>query len=351
MFSHVTHITPLAAIRRMRLLPVKGVVLVRAGQKVDSTEVIAQANLNPEHIVIDVARGLGVSSKDVSNFMKREVGEGVEEGATIASRGSLVPRVVRAPLAGKLVTLSGGQVMLEVRNQPFNLKAGLPGVVVKVEPDFGGVIETEGAWVQGVWGNEKINSGTLHVLADEPDHVLSEGEIDITMRGFMVLAGHCSLREPLEAGVDVPIRGLILGSLATHLLPLASRMPYPIIIIEGFGFRPMNQVAHTLLSTNESRDVTINAESSDRFTGQRPEVIIPLKVTSAPAQPMDVVEFSPGQKVRILCAPHASEVGIIELIPPGLTTFPNGLKATGALVEMEDGGKVVVPLANIEVLG
>jgi hypothetical protein len=66
---------------------------------------------------------------------------------------------------------------------------------------------------------------------------------------------------------------------------------------------------------------------------------------------LNVETFTQGQKVRILRSPHASAIATITFVQPGLTRFPSGLRASAANVELEDGEKAVVPLANIEVLG
>ena len=58
----VHHILPLTTIIRERRLPIPGAVRVRAGQRVQPAEVVAEAAWAREHIFIDVARALGVSS-------------------------------------------------------------------------------------------------------------------------------------------------------------------------------------------------------------------------------------------------------------------------------------------------
>ena len=351
MLAPVTHILPLAAIRRNRMLPVKGRVLMRAGQKVNPSDVIAEATLTPEHVVLDVARGLGVSTNKAAGFIQRKVGEEVTKDSIVASRSGLVDRTVRSSNNGRIVAISGGQVLIEVRNQPFQLKAGLPGELVSVEADFGGVVQATGAWIQGVWGNGLINYGILNVFAEEPGHVLTAGEFNVNQRSTVILAGHCNQRKALEAAAEVSIRGLILASMAPQLVSLAAKMKFPIIVIEGFGPLEMNSAAHTLISTNETREVTINAEVLDRYEDKRPEIIIPLEGSGDPPTPLNMETFRQGQRVRVLRAPHISAIGTIQTLLPGLTPLPSGLRAPSAEIELEGEEKAVVPLANIEVLG
>jgi hypothetical protein len=351
MLAPVTHILPLAAIRRKRMLPIKGSVLVRAGQKVAATDVIAEANLTPEHVVLDVARGLGVAPHKAAGYIQRKIGDEITKDSIVASRRGLVSRTVRSPHAGHLVAISDGQVLIEVKNQPYQLKAGLPGEILSVEAEFGGVVETAGAWIQGVWGNGKINYGLLNVFAKEPGHIFSAGEMNVNHRGSIILAGHCNQPKALEAAADVPIRGLILASMAPKLAALAIKMPYPIIIIEGFGELEMNSAAYTLLSTNATRETTINAETLNRYEDKRPEIIIPLEGSGNPPIPLSIENFKPGQTVRVLRSPHIGAIGTIQSLLPGLTRLPSGLRAPSVNIELEGGEKMVIPLATIDVLG
>jgi hypothetical protein len=350
MISTVTHVLPLTKIRRRRVLPMPGTVLVRAGQPVNALDVIAEANLSPEHIAIDIARGLGVSRGSAGRFIKRSAGDAVTADSVLAEKGGF-GRVIRAPKAGKVVAISGGQMLLEISNKPFQLKAGLSGNVVEIEVDYGAIIESTGAWVQGIWGNSKLAIGGLRVLAQEPDHVLTIDESDPSQRGAVIYAGHCSSRSALDSGVTNQWRGLILGSMMTQLVPLASKMPYPIMVLEGFGKIPINAAVHKLLSTSNQRETVINSMAYNRMSGERPEIIIPVEGSGSPSIPIDLQRLEEGSLVRLLRQPHMGEVGELSLLLPGLTRFPSGLRAPGAQISFENGEKVLVPLANIEVLG
>ena len=114
MLANVTHILPLTTIRRERLLPIPGRVVVRQGQKVKPLDVIAEANLAPDHLLLQVARGLGLSSEEADQRIERHAGDEVVEGDVIASRGGIARRVVRSPASGRIVMVGDGLVLLEV---------------------------------------------------------------------------------------------------------------------------------------------------------------------------------------------------------------------------------------------
>jgi hypothetical protein len=137
--------------------------------------------------------------------------------------------------------------------------------------------------------------------------------------------------------------------MSAALASVASKLQMPVILLEGFGHRAMNSVAFKLLSTNERREVAINAEPWDRYAGTRPEIIIQLPAPGSVSLPRETDFFAPEQQVRVLRAPHANEMGTIVSVK-GLTTFPGGLRASAAEVHLETGKNVILPLANLEIL-
>ncbi len=164
MFAPVTHFLPLTKIRRERVLPVPGRVLVHTGQKVSATDVIAEARLNQTHVLLDVSGMLGTSPAQVEPTLRVTPNQVIGEGDIIAGPVGLIPRVVRAPQAGRVIYYSQGQILFELEPTPFLLQAGLDGIVKNVIADKGAVIESHGALIQGVWGNGCIDQGNL-VLA------------------------------------------------------------------------------------------------------------------------------------------------------------------------------------------
>jgi hypothetical protein len=167
------------------------------------------------------------------------------------------------------------------------------------------------------------------------------------MRGAVVLAGHCSSADALQAGAELTLRGLILSSIDSELLPVAANLNYPIFVVEGFGKTPMNETAFRLLSTSEKRDISVNA-AFNPLAGERPELVIPLPASGQTAPEMDY--FAPNKTVRIQGAPYTGKVGTIVKLRQGLSTLPNGLKVPAADVQLDKDTRVIVPLANLEVI-
>ena len=350
MLAPVIHILPLTTILRERLLPVPGIVNVRLNQRVAASDVIAEARWAREHILLDVARNLGVSPDAADRLIRCKVDDELAVNALIAGRKSLIRREVRAPRDGRVVVIGGGRVLMEVGEVNVELRAGLPGQVMKVIPDRGVAIQTTGALIQGVWGNGRIETGMLVNLMEKPDSLIQASRLDASLRGSVILAGILQDADVLHAAAGLPVRGLILSSIQPSLIPLAVQMRYPILVMDGVGGYPMNSAAYRLLTTNAKREVTVNAEAFDRRSGGRPEVIIPLPVTVEPAPPVELESFETGQQVLLRASPHYGKVGSIIRLRPGLTTLPGGYRAPAADVRLESSEEILVPLANMEVI-
>jgi hypothetical protein len=213
------------------------------------------------------------------------------------------------------------------------------------------VIRATGAIVQGLYGNGRLETGIMLSMFEKPDEVFTNTNMDVSLRGSIILAGHVNNPAVIKNAGELPLRGMILASIAPPVLSAVAQAPFPILVIDGFGQRPMNSAAFKLLTTNVKREVTLNAEVYDRQNSTRPEVFIPLPVTQEPPEPREMETFAPGQVVRICYLARPSLIGTVVQLRPGLTTLPSGLNAPAAEIRLETGEQVLVPLTNLEVLG
>jgi len=351
MLAPVLHILPLTTIVRERKLPVSGKVNVNVNQKVSPTDVIAEATFAREHVLLDIARTFGVSAREADKMIRVNEGDRVPQDGLVAENTGIFKRAIRAPRPGRVMVSGGGQVLMEVGDARIELRAGMPGTVLKVIPERGVVIRTAGALIQGTWGNGRIDNGLMVKKIEESDDVLSSDMLDVSLRGSVILGGHVRDVETLKIAAELPVRGLILSSISSALIQPALQMRYPILVLDGFGAVSMNSVSFQLLTTNDKREVTVNAEHFDRYSKNRPEAIIPLPVQVEPEEPNDYEMFAVGQQVRMRRSPNAGMIGSITDLPAGLSKLPSGLRAPAAEVKLGDGSNVLVPLVNLEVVG
>lgn len=351
MLAPVTHILPMATIRRRRLMPAGGRIVARRGQEIHPLDVIAEAMIRPEHLLLDIGRGLGLDPKEADHHIQHRAGDEVGEGDVIAGPVGIGKRVVRTPKPGKVVLAGEGQVLLELDGEFSELKAGYSGVITDIIEDRGVVIESTGALIQGVWGNGKINYGLLNILAHAPDESITPAMMDASLRGSVITAGYCEDEKVLRKAEELSLRGLILASMDSTLVPFALRVSYPILLVEGFGKLPMNPEAFRILSSSATREVAVNAEPWDRIGNSRPEAVISLPEGATPEVPTELAMFAIGQTVRIVSPPYKSMVGTLTKLPQGFSILPSGLRAPIAEVRLLGETPIQVPLADLEIIG
>ena len=346
----VTHVIPLTTIRRERVLPVPGAVTVRVNEKVQASHVVAEAETVPRHFFLDVVRGLGVAQRNVGRYIVRREGDRVDAGEVIAGPVGIARRTIRAPANGRIITISRGRVLFEARGELVALRAGFPGMVIATDGTRSVTIEATGALIQAIWGNGRQDYGVMRMVGEGPADRLKTDQLDVNLRGAVLVAGICDHPAPLHQATELSVRGVILGGLASDLIPVAQRLPYSVVVLEGFGERPINPPAFHLLSSNIGREVAIDGQQPRSFQLQRPEVIIPLPATRDIELPDEVIPLKPGVRVRILRAPYQGEVGAVQSVLDQAAEYPSGIRAMSAKIELAGGNIVTVPIANLEVL-
>jgi hypothetical protein len=356
-YSSVTQTTSLTVIKRERLLPVRGEVLASMGARVEPIDVVARASLGGELHVVDVSKILSVRSEDLDNYLLKAVGDTVEEGEAIAAKGGsllLIPlrRVCRSPVAGRIVAIGGGRVVLESKAETFELHAHFRGTVVSVMPSLGVVIETVGALVQGVWGAGGETQGVLKMLVEDPKERFVAEAIDVGCHGSIIVGGSSVDEETLERAEQMQVRGIVVGGIGADWEERASDLPCPIIATEGIGQVPMAPVIFELLRSNAGREASISGVTRLRWGTVRPEIIIPLPGKGATPPPQQLGgALEVGDQVRVIRQPYLGSVGQVVSLPSQPRAVDSGARLRGAEVELEEKGRVFVPYANLELIG
>lgn len=345
----VTQINSHVKFRRNRVLPVSGTVLVRVGQKVTPSEILAESTIPTRHILIDVFRTLGLKNiMDAEKVINRQVGDLLESHDIIAETGGLFSRVIRTPIPGRIVSIRNGQVLLEVESRKVTIRSGFNGHVVEILQDRGAVVESSGTLIQGVWGNGMIGYGPFVTDNTGIEQELTSAALNITARGAVIAASWCENEESLLLAASLPLGGLILGSMSPRLIPCALKQEFPIILLEGFGRIPINEEAKLALLENSQREVCLNAVKRDQYTGMRPEISITLPEEAGGEKGSS--EMQVGQKVRVHSSLQIGQTGVLTALEERKTELPNGIKTATASILFRNNEKAVVPLANFDIL-
>lgn len=350
-FAPARHILNLTAVRRVRRLPVPGTVTVRVNEDVQAQDVVAEAEVQARHRYLDLARGLGVPPERVVEHLRREPGDRVESGDVIAGPVGMARRTVRAPGEGQIVTLRDGKLLFQQVGRVIEVRAGFPGTVVATDGIQSVTIETTGALVQGVWGNGRQDFGVLHLVGSGPASRLKPDGLDIELRGGILVAGHCDNPAPFNQATDLSVRGIILGSMSANLIPLAERLPYPVVVLECFGAKPIGSAMFELLANNAGREASVEGRPPAPYEADRPEVLIPLPANREVDLPQQAMALSPGIRVRVTREPYLGKLGVVREIMDHAVEYDSGVLSSSAVVDMEGGGPKTVPLANLEIVG
>jgi hypothetical protein len=351
-----THVTLLGTVQRERLLSMPGEVIVTEHQRVEATDIVARAYVADKHSLVNVAEALGVPDDKIDQYMVKDNGQAVKKGELLAVRKTALgigTKRLSSPVDGELIVAGDGKALLGSFSQPVELRAGMPGTVLRVHEGRGVTLETAGALVSGVWGNGKEDFAVMRVVGSSPTAALLTEQIDMGLRGMIVAAGILQDLAAFKQMAEVRIRGLVLGSMKADLIPAVQRLEFPVLVTDGFGVQGFSPAVYGLLVTNTGRETWVNAQAWDRFAGHRPEAFIPLP---SPGQsPPTLVEgdpLAPGKRVRITRGSEAGRSGTVVALSDRAALLPDGGRARVATVEFEQVQEALlaVPFANLEIL-
>ncbi len=346
-----TEIDDLTRIRRERVLPRPGDILVSPGDRVEASQVVARADLPGDFCIVPVARRLDVPASAIEAYLQVELGDRVHRGTVIAKRGRILGRSIESPLDGVVTIRGGGRLVIEAQPAPFELHAYVPGTVLKTWDHRHVVIETVGALIQGAWGTKGEGIGVLKVVSGKPDSALPAESVGPACHGAILIGGMVRDQDVLERGEDAQIRGIITGGIAPELVPQTEELPFPIIVTDGIGDVPMAGPIFELLRTNDGLEVSMAIPDQARRRIARPEVIIP-KPGENPPEDSDEEdgELKIGTPVRIVRVPNAGVVGRIVALPRRARPIETGARVRCAEVDVGRDEPFAVPLVNLNIL-
>lgn len=350
MINDVVRIASVMDIHRVHRLPFPGRVLVNVGTSVHFGDPIAEAEVPGDVIKLDLAKGLGISPSEVPACLIRESGEYLQQDDVIAQCEGPLPRLVRAPVEGKVLQCHNGVVFLATGKSTLRLKARMVGVVEAVLPEYGVIISCQGSLIQGVWGNGGMGEGVLNVIEASFVTPLEGSMLDTLEGGQVLAAGSCLQSDVLRAIKQKDPAGLILESLSPDLISVAKAMPLPVIVLSGFGHSSLNTASFELLRSRSGACVSVNAWKTDCFEGRRPEVIIPCDEGEPEVDYGFRQGVAVGHKVRILSGPVVGQVGEVLALSDEPTQFESGLAFPSALIKLECGDQVRVPQQNVLII-
>lgn len=356
--------------RVQRRLPIAGEVLAAVGDRVSADTVVARTDQPGNVYPVNLANALSISAGEVPRALFKKQGDSVEQGELLArSKGifGMFRQDYRSAVSGVIESVSHvtGQVIIRGAPIPVIVDAFISGTIVEVFPNEGVTVESDAAFLQGIFGIGGESRGTLRVCCEHPGQDLTADRILPELRGCVVVGGRRihgdAVAKAREVGVAAIVSGGIddqdLKEILGHDLGVAitgsEDLGITIIITEGFGEIPMADRSFALLRSLQGQLASVNGATQIRAGVLRPEIVVPIADGGRSHQVAarvggGVLEI--GSPVRLIRDPYFGELGSVVALPSEPQTLESGSKARVLEVECRSGKRVTVPRANVELV-
>ena len=360
-------VTPQTILQRQRQLPLKGEVVVSQGDSVTRDQVVAHTHLPGNVTTLNLVNILSCTPEELPNYMLKREGDPVEASEPIAETRPFIKwfkTTVKAPISGTLENISKitGQVIFRAPPRPVQVQAYIDGNIVGILPEEGVIIETTGAFVQGIFGVGGETWGPLHVISKKPDQILTPDQIDDSCADKIVVGGNLLTLDVIDKARESGAVGIIGGGIRDS--DLRDLLGYDLgvaitgtenigltaIVTEGFGPIAMASKTFDILSENNGKEASISGATQIRAGVLRPEIIIPASNIGGQAEESDHPGLIEGALLRVIRAPHFGHVGKVTALPPELQTVESETHVRVLEVEFDNGDRAIVPRANVELI-
>ena len=360
-------VTPFTKLQRRRILPLKGGVTVSVGQRVERADIVARTDLPGDVASVNVVNRLGIDPSQIDQFMLKKEGDAIRRDEIIAENRPFIKwfkTVVKSPIDGTIESISSvtGQVLLRHPPRPVAVAAYVDGEVVEVIPEEGVVVETEGAFVQGIFGIGGEAWGPVKVVSASPGDVVKPGRITDDCAGCVLIVGAVAGIDLIRRAVEVKAAGIIAGGInADDLKNIlgfdlgvaitgTEEIGTSVIVTEGFGTIAIANRTYDILTACEGNVASINGATQIRAGVQRPEFIVPAERPVIDIEGAAAREggLQLGDPIRVIREPYFGKLGTVSALPSDLQTVESETKVRVLSVKFDDETEATVPRANVE---
>jgi len=368
-YSPGLSVTESIIIRKERILPLKGTVLVKRGDKLKAEDLVAETLLPGKVVPFNLANKLGTTAALLKEYLRIKEGDKIKKGQIIAqSKGFLgfFKTTVKSPIEGEVENISNitGQLLLREPRIPLQIKAFIDGIVVDVIENEGVVMENKSAYIQGIFGIGGETTGKIKVLAKSPEDIVTPGQVDESCKDTVIVTGALASYDLIKKAQEIGVCGIITGGIDDRDLKKLlgynigvaitghEEIGLTIVVTEGFGEINMAKKSYELLKKFDGHKASIHGMTQIRAGVMRPEIIIPITFKEEelvnPEPKMSTLEI--GTTIRVIRQPNFGVIGKVTGLPEKLTQVESETLVRILEAELENGEKVTIPRANVEVI-
>ena len=356
-------------IDKERRLPLKGTVTVEKGKFVTPDDIVAKTDLPGNVQMVNVANQLNIDAEDVNDAMIAKEGTSVNKGEMIAeTKGlfGLFKTNVTAPVDGTIEVISDttGQVVIREAPIPVEIDAYMSGSIKNVIPEEGVVIESEGVFIQGIFGIGGESRGDLAVIVDNREDEIIEEILTSELEGKIIVGGSFISLKAYKKAIQLKVAGVVVGGfnyfdledILGYTLGVAitgsEDLVTSLIVTEGYGKIRMGTQTFDLLKEHHGKFASVNGATQIRAGVIRPEIVIPLTKDQLKGDHKDADAsegIQAGSLVRVIRAPFFGRMGKVIDLPSELRKMESETMVRVAIIEI-DGKNVEIPRANLEMV-
>jgi hypothetical protein len=276
-------------------------------------------------------------------------------GPDIAPAADAPTGIALAGHGRALYRLPDGRLRVALGERATTVASPIRGVVVE-QSAARLVLEGEGLALPGTLAAGEPTHGELVMAVAGPDGELPPSAIDVGSHGAILVAGARIDLEALGRARAMGVRGVVVGGLVSRDLrgfrasevrqraALHGGPPFAVLVLDGYGKRPIAPSIWARLLAAAGRDVAIGVDP--------PQLLLPADLDLPAGRP---------DRVRICGGTSAGREGSF-IRAVGRVRWAGGLEADGGLVRVDplegegegDGGgadhDLLVPLADLEAL-
>ncbi len=354
-------------VNKMRRLPLLGEVFPKVGDMVNYDDIVAKTEISGDPEIVKLAIMLGLEPDDCSKFLTKQIGDHVEKGETIAfykALWGLIKKDIKAPVSGTLESFSEvtGQLILRGAPIPVEVDAYIPGKVVEVMPREGAIIETNAAFIQGIFGIGGEVHGDIHVIVENNEQTLEANMITPEHNDKILISGNMVTLDALKKAAEVGVAAIVSGGVRHDDLTTFTgeeigvaitgqeEVGLTLIITEGFGRMNMSDRTFNLLKDFEGYRASVNGTTQIRAGVLRPEIIIPHDLHDEEKGQGVTQGMVPGTPIRIIRQPYFGAIGVVHSLPVELQRLESESAVRVVKITLDGDNVVTVPRANVEII-